>query len=140
MKLELKNNKVFFESKGLKKEIHPFWLRERVNGVKFVDKSTQQRLFDPTQLQENIQIKNLSLCTDFLEVNFNDGASTKIAVLDSFKEFNKIKSDIFQSYPEGYLLSNQIIRSKVKHKARLKNGHKDYLDGKLFECGFTGKV
>ena len=94
MKLELKNNKVFFESKGLKKEIHPFWLRERVNGEKFVDKSTQQRLFDPTQLQENIQIKDLSLCHDFLKVNFNDGASTKIAVIDIFKEFsstNEIK-------------------------------------------------
>ncbi len=90
MKLELKNNKVFFESKGLKKEIHPFWLRERVNGEKFIDKSTQQRLFDPTQLQENIQIKNLSLCNDFLEVNFNDGASTKIAVIDIFKEFSSI--------------------------------------------------
>ena len=90
MKLELKNNKVFFESKGLKKEIHPFWLRERVNGEKFVDKSTQQRLFDPTQLHENIQIKNLSLCNDFLEVNFNDGASTKIAVIDIFKEFSSI--------------------------------------------------
>ena len=90
MKLELKNNKVFFESKGLKKEIHPFWLRERVNGEKFVDKSTQQRLFDPTQLQENIQIKDLSLCNDFLEVNFNDGASTKIAVIDIFKEFSSI--------------------------------------------------
>ena len=90
MKLELKNNKVFFESKGLKKEIHPFWLRERVNGEKFVDKSTQQRLFDPSQLQENIQIKNLSLCNDFLEVNFNDGASTKIAVIDIFKEFSNI--------------------------------------------------
>ena len=90
MKLELKNNKVFFESKGLKKEIHPFWLRERVNGEKYVDKSTQQRLFDPTQLQENIQIKDLSLCNDFLEVNFNDGASTKIAVIDIFKEFSSI--------------------------------------------------
>ena len=90
MKLELKNNKVFFESKGLKKEIHPFWLRERVNGEKFVDKSTQQRLFDPTQLQENIKIKDLSLCNDFLEVNFNDGASTKIAVIDIFKEFSSI--------------------------------------------------
>ena len=90
MKLELKNNKVFFKSKGLKKEIHPFWLRERANGEKFVDKSTQQRLFDPTQLQENIQIKNLSLCNDFLEVNFNDGASTKIAVIDIFKEFSSI--------------------------------------------------
>ena len=90
MKLELKNNKVFFESKGLKKEIHTFWLRERVNGEKFVDKSTQQRLFDPTQLQENIQIKNLSLCNDFLEVNFNDGASIKIAIIDIFKEFSNI--------------------------------------------------
>ena len=90
MKLELKNNKVFFESKGIKKEIHPFWLRERVNGEKFVDKSTQQRLFDPTQLQENIQIENLSLCNDFLEVNFNDGASTKIAVIDIFREFSSI--------------------------------------------------
>ena len=90
MKLELKNNKVFFESKGLKKEIHPFWLRERVNGEKFVDKSTQQRLFDPTQLQKNIKIKDLSLCNDFLEVNFNDGASTKIAVIDIFKEFSSI--------------------------------------------------
>ena len=90
MKLELKNNKVFFESKGQKKEIHPFWLRERVNGEKYVDKSTQQRLFDPTQLQENIQIKDLSLCSEFLEVNFNDGASTKIAVIDIFKEFSSI--------------------------------------------------
>jgi len=90
MKLELKDNKVFFESKGLKKEIHPFWLRERVNGENFVDKSTQQRLFDPTQLQENIQIKNLNLSSDFLEIKFNDGASTKISIIDIFKEFSNI--------------------------------------------------
>ncbi len=90
MKLELKNNKVFFESKGLKKEIHPFWLRERVNGANFVDKSTKQRLFDPTQLQENIKIKDLNLSSDFLNVRFNDGTSTKISVIDIFKEFSNI--------------------------------------------------
>ena len=90
MKLELKNNKVFFESKGLKKEIHPFWLRERVNGENFVDKSTKQRLFDPTQLQENIKIKDLNLSSDFLNVRFNDGTSTKISVIDIFKEFSNI--------------------------------------------------
>ena len=90
MKLELKDNKVFFENKGHKKEIHPFWLRERVNGENFVDKSTQQRLFDPTQLPENIQIKDLSLNSNFLEIKFNDGASTKIAVVDIFKEFSNI--------------------------------------------------
>ena len=90
MKLELKNNKVFFESQGSKKEIHPFWLRERVNGENFVDKSTKQRLFDPTQLQENIKIKDLNLSSGFLDVKFSDGASTKISVIDIFKEFSNI--------------------------------------------------
>ena len=28
MKLELKNNKVFFENNSSKDEIHPFWLRK----------------------------------------------------------------------------------------------------------------
>ena len=37
MKIKLKDNKVFFENQGLKKEIHPFWLRERVNGDIYVD-------------------------------------------------------------------------------------------------------
>ena len=126
MKLELKNNKVFFESKGLKKEIHPFWLRERVNGDKFVDKSTQQRLFDPTQLQENIQIKNLSLCNDFLEVNFNDGASTKIAVIDIFKEFSsineikqieKIKWDSSFSEQNTFEFDENLFETKEMYKA-----------------------
>ena len=77
MKLELKNNKVFFESKGLKKEIHPFWLRERVNGENFVDKSTKQRLFDPTQLQKNIKIKDVNLSSDFLELFFKESITNK---------------------------------------------------------------
>ena len=59
MKIELKDNKVFFENNGLKKEIHPFWLRERVNGDAYVDKGTKQRLFDPTNLREDIEIDNI---------------------------------------------------------------------------------
>ena len=65
MKIELEDNKVFFENEGLKKEIHPFWLRERVNGKDFVDKGSQQRLFDPTKLHENIKINALNLSKDF---------------------------------------------------------------------------
>ena len=49
MKIELNENKVFLENKGLKKEIHPFWLRERIDGDKYIDQITQQRLFDPTE-------------------------------------------------------------------------------------------
>ena len=66
MKIELKDNKVFFENQGLKKEIHPFWLRERVNGDNFVDKGTQQRLFDPTELEENIKSINIKLREEIL--------------------------------------------------------------------------
>jgi len=48
MKIELIKNKVYFNNGSEKKEIHPFWLRERANGEKYLDKGTQQRLFDPT--------------------------------------------------------------------------------------------
>ena len=70
MKIELKENKVFFENQGLKKEIHPFWLRERVNGDIYVDKNTQQRLFDPTELKKDIEVDRLKLTNDFLEITF----------------------------------------------------------------------
>ena len=88
MKIELSNNKVFFDNEGVKKEIHPFWLRERVNGDKFVDTKTQQRLFDPTQINENIKIDNINLSNNFLEVTFSDGAFAKLSIVDIFKEFS----------------------------------------------------
>ena len=61
MKIELKDKKVFFDNGGSKKEIHPFWLRERVNGEAFIDKKTQQRLFDPTTIKKSIKIESLNL-------------------------------------------------------------------------------
>ena len=93
MKIELENNRVFFENLGLKKEIHPFWLRERANGDSFIDKGTQQRLFDPTKLQENIQINNLNLSNDYLEISFNDGVYTKLAIENILREFSN-KNDV----------------------------------------------
>ena len=90
MKIELSNNKVFFEKEGLKKEIHPFWLRERVNEESFVDRTTQQRLFDPTELKKNIEIKKLNLSEKFLEICFNDGVKTKLAIQSILKEFSNI--------------------------------------------------
>ena len=86
MKIELKDKKVFFENQGLRKEIHPFWLRERVNGDNFVDKKTQQRLFDPTDLEENIKIDNINLSKEILEVTFNDGTYTKLTIQNILKE------------------------------------------------------
>ena len=58
MKIELNNNKIFYKNGSSVQEIHPFWLRERANGEKYLDKKTQQRLFDPTSLNVEIAIKS----------------------------------------------------------------------------------
>jgi gamma-butyrobetaine dioxygenase len=96
MKIELNENKVFFNNGSQKKEIHPFWLRERVDGEEFLDKGTQQRLFDPTSLNSDITINNASIDNNFLEINFNDGVKSKLNIekltLDFFKEDTVIKS------------------------------------------------
>ena len=90
MKLELSKNKVFVENQGFKNEIHPFWLRERVNGKTYVDLNTQQRLFDPTDLKKEIKINSLNLKDNFLEIEFNDGVFTKLNVDNILKEFSNI--------------------------------------------------
>jgi len=89
MKIEVIQNKVFFDSGSAKKEIHPFWLRERVNGAEYLDKGTQQRLFDPTFLNNNISIKKAHIDEKYLEVNFNDGVNSKIEIDKITSEFSK---------------------------------------------------
>ena len=126
MKIELSNNKVFFENNGSKKEIHPFWLRERVNGENFVDKGTQQRLFDPTELDENVEIKNLNLSDKFLEVIFNDGVETKLTIQSIINEFSnlndvkfieKIKWDSSLSNLNNFEFNDNIFEEKLMYDA-----------------------
>ena len=96
MKIELVENKVYFISDSGKKEIHPFWLRERVNGEEFIDKNTQQRLFDPTSLNSDIAISKANISDDCLVINFNDGVNSKLNIekiaLEFSNEDNVIKS------------------------------------------------
>ena len=44
MKIELNENKIYFNGGSIKKEIHPFWLRERVNGDNFIDKKNTTKI------------------------------------------------------------------------------------------------
>ena len=98
MKIELFQNKVYFNNGSEKKEIHPFWLRERVNGEEYLDKGTQQRLFDPTFLSNDISIKNVNINEKYLEVDFNDGVNSKL-------EIDRIASVSVKSLPS---ISNKI--------------------------------
>ena len=89
MKIKLSDNKVFFEKQGAKKEIHPFWLRERVNSENFLDQKTQQRLFDPTMIKNSSEISKVNISDKFLEVSFKDGAYAKLIIANILKEFEK---------------------------------------------------
>ena len=89
MKIEIIQNRVFFDSGSAKKEIHPFWLRERVNSENFLDQKTQQRLFDPTMLKNSSEISKLNISNKFLEVSFKDGAYAKLLIENILKEFDK---------------------------------------------------
>ena len=99
MKIELHENKVYLNNGSLKKEIHPFWLRERVNGEEFLDQGTQQRLFDPTSLDNQILINKVKISDKILEIDFNDGVSTKLDIEKLALEFTN-ENTILNSIPK----------------------------------------
>ena len=125
MKIELDNNKVFFRDENLSEEIHPFWLRERVNGEEFLDKGTQQRLFDPTHLDNNILINKAIITKKFLEINFNDGVNLKLEIERLAQEFSnedntiksikKIKWDSSLKKFKNFNYENNFFESKKLH-------------------------
>ena len=120
MKIELNENKVYFNNGSLKKEIHPYWLRERVDGDEFLDKGTQQRLFDPTSLDNEISINKANINEKFLEIDFNDGVSSKI-------DINKIAQE--------FSIEDTVIKpiTKIKWNSTLKNIKKFKYHENFFE-------
>ena len=78
MKIEIDSKKVFINSGNNKEEIHPFWLRERINNEDALDKGNQQRLFDPNSINTNIDIEKIENEDGLLNLFFNDGTNYKI--------------------------------------------------------------
>ena len=108
MKIELNQNKIFLNNNGSIEEIHPFWLRERVDDEEFLDKGTQQRLFDPSTMNGEIIVKKAEIKNGFLEVNFNDGVKSKL-------DINKLETE--------FLNKDTVIKAIPKRKwdSSLKN-------------------
>ena len=99
MKIQLNENKIFYNNGKSIQEIHPFWLRERVDGEEFLDKGTQQRLFDPSTMNGEIIIKKAEIKNGFLEVNFNDGVNSKLDINKLESEFSN-KDTVIKSIPK----------------------------------------
>ena len=129
MKIELNDNKVYFINGNIKSEIHPFWLRERVDGEEFLDKKTQQRLFDPTSLNSEIKINKASINNNFLEINFNDGVNSKLDIKKLTLEFSN-KDILLKTINKNFLEINfnDGVNSKLDIKKHtLEFSNKDIL-------------
>ncbi len=94
MKIEINSTKILISNGSNSKEIHPFWLRERANGEEYLDKKTQQRLFDPTILNSNIKITKANMANEVLELTFNDGVNLQLNINQIIKEYSKSDIDI----------------------------------------------
>ena len=89
MRIEVAKNKVFLKLPKKKLEIHPLWLRERARLGNLHDKNTDQRLYDPSELNANLKIKKASISNGRLNINFNDGIKFDYEIKELFYELNK---------------------------------------------------
>jgi gamma-butyrobetaine dioxygenase len=90
VKIEIvKNNIVLINPSSETFEIHPLWLRERAKTESLVDKFNDQRLYDPSQLDQNLKIKKASMNNGHLNIEFTDGVKFKYEVNNLLYEINR---------------------------------------------------
>ena len=90
MKIEIvENNVVLVNPSNENFEIHPLWLRERAKTESLVDKHNDQRLYDPSQLNQKIKIKKASMNNGQLNIEFTDGIKFKYEVNNLLYEIDR---------------------------------------------------
>ena len=116
MKIEIvKNNVILVNLSNENFEIHPLWLRERAKTENLVDKYNDQRLYDPSQLDQNIKIKNASVNNGHLNIEFTDGIKFDY-------EVNNLLYEIDRKEPaENVILWNANLKKKptVKYEKNI---------------------
>ena len=86
MRIQVTNKKVYLKLTKKILEIHPFWLRERAKAKNLIDKNTEQRLYDPSDLNHRIKIKKTSMDKNSLKVEFSDGVTSNYKVKELIYE------------------------------------------------------
>ena len=88
MRIEVAKNKkritISYHRKNI--ELHPLWLRERVNNQELLDKKNGQRLYDPSDLNHELKIKKALIKKNNLNVEFTDGIESNYQINDLISE------------------------------------------------------
>jgi len=91
MRIQVAKKKVYLKLPKKNLEIHPFWLRERAKNKNLVDKNTDQRLYDPSDLNHRVRIKKTSINKNSLNVEFSDGVKSNYKVRELIYELKEKK-------------------------------------------------
>ncbi len=130
-----KNKKKIFVSLYKKNiELHPLWLRERVNNQELLDQNTGQRLYDPSDLNHKLKIKRALIKRKKLNVEFTDGIESEYHIDDLLEEINKNLLD------KKISLWNSKIKNKLilRFKANMFNNKEGYFFlEKFYKYGFS---
>ena len=125
MKIELNNKKIIFDNNQNKTEIHPIWLRERVRDEKYLDKNNDQRLFDPSFLND-INIENAQIKNNFLQLTFNDGVTSKF-------DINKLKSELLDLENLSNTVKQKFWDSSLKNNPTYKFNENFYESREMYD-------
>ena len=87
--IDKSKKRIFVSSYKKNIELHPLWLRERVNNRELLDKDTGQRLYDPSDLNQGLKIKKALIKRKKLNVQFTDGIESEYRIDDLLEEINK---------------------------------------------------
>ena len=130
-----KNKKKIFVSLYKKNiELHPLWLRERVNNQELLDQNTGQRLYDPSDLNQRLKIKRALIKNKSLSVEFSDGIESVYQIEDLINEINKNLST------KKISLWNSKVKNKpiFKFKLDMFNNKEGYFFlEKFYKYGFS---
>jgi len=90
VKIEIVENNVFLINPSNENfEIHPLWLRERAKTENLVDKYNDQRLYDPSQLDQKIKVKKAFMNNGHLNIEFTDGVKFEYEVNNLLYEIDR---------------------------------------------------
>ena len=89
MRIQVAKKKIYLKLPKKNLEIQPFWLRERAKNKNLVDKNTDQRLYDPSDLNHRIKIKKTSIHKNSLRIEFSDGVRSNYKVKELIYELKK---------------------------------------------------
>ena len=86
--IKKEKNLEFSEGPLKGKILNPLWLRERLNDEKNLDQSNLQRLYEPSLIDDNLEIIDFYIDNNLLKITFTDGEIGKYLIHDLVNEIN----------------------------------------------------